>query len=198
MSSSAKRPPAETVVLHFPFATRRARGAERCGARAPTQICVRCYLSIAFSCERRESDPRISMPSSTRRRMKASRQRIKGWVVRTHSRRRSHVETLKLNNSRYLRSSTSSFARFGVRRVASAIFSRPLLRSAGKREHPTSMRLMSRDENQSAPYHWSNCIPRGTARLRMNSRPTMVPFGAAFAEEDIRRTVVRHFVWSRI
>ena len=50
---------------------------------------------------------------------------IKGWVVRTHSRRRSHVETLKLNNSRYLRSSTSSFARFGVRRVAERDFLAP-------------------------------------------------------------------------
>jgi hypothetical protein len=57
MSSSGRETTAaETVVLHFPF---------RDAARAPTQICGRCYLSIAFSCERREGDPRISMPSST-------------------------------------------------------------------------------------------------------------------------------------
>ena len=124
----AKRPPPRRSYYTFLFATRRARGAERCGARAPTQICVRCYLSIAFSCERRETDPRISIPSSTPPSSNETRVEngiIKGWVVRTHSRRRSHVETLKLNNSRYLRSSTSSFARFGVRRVAERDFLAP-------------------------------------------------------------------------
>ena len=125
----AKRPPPRRSYYTFLFATPRARAAQSDAVRVHR---CRFVFDAPFrspsraSGERATREFRCILRRRRRRTKRESKNGItKGWGVRTHSRRRSHVETLKLNNSRYLRSSTSSFARFGVRRVAERDFLAP-------------------------------------------------------------------------
>ena len=129
MSSSGRETTAAETVDSTSFSRRVARAAQSAAVRVRRR---RFVFDATFRSPSRASGERATREFRCllrRRRRRTKRESkngiIKGWVVRTHSRRRSHVETLKLNNSRYLRSSTSSFARFGVRRVAERDFLAP-------------------------------------------------------------------------